>query len=199
MEKRSGGMQGVADERGRCSWVGSDPLMITYHDEEWGVPCHDDRELFERLMLEGFQAGLSWSTILRKRENFFRAFDGWDAERIAAYGPDDLARLMADPGIVRNRLKVEGAVKNARAYLAVRDERGSFDDYVWSFVGGAPLAKPVYASLSEVPVSTSESDALSKDLKRRGFTFVGTTICYAFMQSVGMVNDHIVGCFRAPS
>ena len=199
MEKRSGGMQGVADERGRCSWAGSDPLMIAYHDEEWGVPCHDDRELFERLMLEGFQAGLSWSTILRKRENFFRAFDGWDAERIAAYGPDDLARLMADPGIVRNRLKVEGAVKNARAYLAVRDERGSFDDYVWSFVGGAPLAKPVYASLSEVPVSTSESDALSKDLKRRGFTFVGTTICYAFMQSVGMVNDHIVGCFRAPS
>src|SRR5215217_6296033 len=189
----------VADERERCSWAGSDPLMIAYHDEEWGVPCHDDRELFERLMLEGFQAGLSWSTILRKRDNFFRAFDGWDAERIAAYGPDDLARLMADPGIIRNRLKVEGAVKNARTYLAIREERGSFDNYIWSLVGGAPLAKPVFATMAEVPVSTPESDALSKDLKRRGFTFVGTTICYAFMQSVGMVNDHIVGCFRAPS
>ncbi len=188
----------MADERGRCSWAGSDPLMIAYHDEEWGVPCHDDRELFERLMLEGFQAGLSWSTILRKRENFFRAFDGWDAERIAAYGPDDLARLLADPGIVRNRLKIEGAVKNARAYLAIREERGSFDEYIWSFVGDAPLAKPVFTSMAEVPVSTPESDALSKDLKRRGFTFVGTTICYAFMQSVGMVNDHVAGCFKAP-
>jgi DNA-3-methyladenine glycosylase I len=171
--------------------------MIAYHDDEWGIPCHDDRELFEWLMLEGFQAGLSWSTILRKRENFFRAFDGWDAERIANYGPDDLARLLADPGIVRNRLKVEAAVKNARAYLAIRDERGSFDDYLWSFVDGAPLAKPVPASLAEVPVSTPESDALSKDLKRRGFTFVGTTICYAYMQSVGLVNDHVAGCFRA--
>jgi DNA-3-methyladenine glycosylase I len=190
-------MHEAPDERGRCAWAGTDPLMIAYHDEEWGVPCHNDRELFERLMLEGFQAGLSWSTILHKRQNFLRAFDGWNAERIAGYGPDDLARLLADPGIVRNRLKVEGAVKNARAYLAIRAERGSFDDYVWSFVGGAPLAKPVYATLAEIPVSTPESDALSKDLRRRGFTFVGTTICYAFMQSVGMVDDHVAGCFRA--
>jgi DNA-3-methyladenine glycosylase I len=172
--------------------------MIAYHDDEWGVPCHDDRELFELLMLEGFQAGLSWSTILKKRENFFRAFDGWEPETIAAYGPDDLARLMADPGIVRNRLKVEGAIKNARAYLRIREELGSFDEYIWSFVGGATLAKPVFATVAEIPVSTPESDALSKDLKKRGFTFVGTTICYAYMQSAGMVNDHVVGCFKAP-
>jgi DNA-3-methyladenine glycosylase I len=187
------GDDGVA----RCAWGASDALYAVYHDEEWGVPVYDDRALFERLMLEGFQAGLSWRTILGKRENFFRAFDGWDAVRIAAYGADHLARLMADPGIVRNRLKIEGAVKNARGYLAIREERGSFADYVWSFVGGSPLAKPPYASLAEVPASTPESDAMSKDLRRRGFTFVGTTICYAFMQSVGMTNDHIAGCWRA--
>jgi DNA-3-methyladenine glycosylase I len=189
------GEDGVA----RCAWGAGDPLYMAYHDEEWGVPVYDDRALFERLMLEGFQAGLSWRTILGKRDNFSRAFDGWDPERIAAYGADDLARLLADPGIVRNRLKVEGAVKNARGYLAIRGERGSFADYVWSFVGGAPLTKPAYASLVEVPPSTPESDVMSKDLRRRGFTFVGTTICYAFMQSVGMVNDHVAGCWRAAS
>jgi DNA-3-methyladenine glycosylase I len=181
----------------RCAWGAGDPLYMAYHDDEWGVSIHDDRALFERLMLEGFQAGLSWRTILGKRDNFFRAFDGWDPARIAAYGPDDVARLLADPGIVRNRLKIEGAVKNARGFLAIRDERGSFADHVWSFVDVAPLAKPAYASLAEVPASTPQSDAMSKDLRRRGFTFVGTTICYAFMQSVGMVNDHIAGCFRA--
>ncbi|MGH2561630.1 MAG: DNA-3-methyladenine glycosylase I [Thermomicrobiales bacterium] len=181
----------------RCAWSLGDPLYEAYHDEEWGVPVHDDRELFERLMLEGFQAGLAWITILRKREHFFRAFDGWDAEKIAAYGPDDIARLLADPGIVRNRLKVNGAVQNANAYLRVRDEFGSFDRYIWSFTGGGPLVQPAPATLDDVPASTPESDAMSKDLKRRGFTFVGSTICYAFMQSVGMVNDHVADCFRA--
>jgi DNA-3-methyladenine glycosylase I len=185
------------DGRARCAWGAGDALYMAYHDEEWGVPVYDDRALFERLMLEGFQAGLSWRTILGKRDNFFRAFDGWDPERIAAYGPDDVARLLADPGIVRNRLKIEGAVKNARAYLAVLDERGSFAGYIWSFVGGAPLAKPAPASFAEVPVSTPASDAMSKDLRRRGFTFVGTTICYAFMQSAGLIDDHLVGCWRA--
>ena len=170
------------------------PLDAAYHDTEWGVPCHDDRDLFERLMLEGFQAGLSWSTILAKRENFRRAFDGWDAERVAAYEPRHIARLMADAGIIRNRLKVEGAVKNARAYLAVRDEFGTFDAYIWSFVGGAPLDRPAPATFAEVPATTPESDAMSKALKKRGFTFVGSTICYAFMQSVGMVNDHLSSC-----
>jgi DNA-3-methyladenine glycosylase I len=181
----------------RCAWGAGDALYMAYHDEEWGVPCYDDRALFERLMLEGFQAGLSWRTILGKRDNFSRAFDGWDPERIAAYGPDDVARLMADSGIVRNRLKVEGAIKNARAYLKIREEHSSFAEYIWSFVGGEPMAKPVYASLAEVPASTRESDAMSKELRRRGFTFVGTTICYAFMQSVGMTDDHIAGCWRA--
>ena len=170
------------------------PLDAAYHDSEWGVPCHDDQDLFERLMLEGFQAGLSWSTILAKRENFRRAFDGWDAERIAAYGAEDIGRLMADPGIVRNRLKVEGAVKNARAFLAVRDEFGTFDGYIWSFVGGAPLVRPAPQAFGEVPSTTPESDAMSKALRNRGFTFVGSTICYAFMQSVGMVNDHLADC-----
>jgi DNA-3-methyladenine glycosylase I len=170
------------------------PLDAAYHDTEWGVPCHDDRDLFERLMLEGFQAGLSWSTILAKRANFWRAFDAWDAERIAAYGPDDIARLMADAGIVRNRLKVEAAVKNARAYLAVREEFGTFDEYIWGFVGGAPLERPAPVTFAEVPATTPESDAMSKALKKRGFTFVGSTICYAFMQSVGMVNDHLASC-----
>ena len=183
---------------GRCPWVGADPVMIAYHDQEWGLPCHDDRELFERLMLEGFQAGLSWRTILHKRANFSRAFDGWDAEVIAEYGPDKIAALLADAGIIRNRLKVEGAVKNARAYLTIRRER-TFNDYIWSFVGGSPLVKPTVPTMGEIPVSTPESDAMSKDLRRRGFTFVGTTICYAFMQSVGMVNDHVVGCFLAPA
>ncbi len=175
-------------------WGMLDAAYARYHDTEWGVPCHDDGELFERLLLEGFQAGLSWSTILNKRENFRAAFDSWDAAKVAAYGPEEIARLMADAGIVRNRLKVEGAVKNARAFLAARTEFGTFDRYIWSFVGGAPLPMERRTSIGEVPATTAESDAMSKALKKRGFTFVGSTICYAFMQSVGMVNDHLVGC-----
>ena len=181
----------------RCWWCVGDPVYEAYHDEEWGVPVRDDRALFERLMLEGFQAGLSWITILRRRDGFARAFEGWNPERIAAYGPDDIARLLADPGIIRNRLKVEGAVRNARAYLRLQETEGSFADYVWGFVGGEPLVRPRITSRSEVPVTTPESDALSKDLKRRGFTFVGSTICYAFMQSAGLVDDHAAGCWRA--
>ena len=168
--------------------------MAAYHDGEWGVPCHDDGELFERLMLEGFQAGLSWSTILNKREGFRRAFEGWASEKLANYGPDDIARLMADPGIVRNRLKCAAAVKNARSFLAAQAEYGSFDAYIWSFASDAPLVRPIPVSMAEVPASTTESDAMSKALKKRGFTFVGSTICYAFMQSVGMVNDHLAEC-----
>ena len=181
----------------RCWWPGTDPLYQRYHDEEWGTPCHDDRQLFQKLMLDGFQAGLSWITILRKREHFFRAFAGWDPELIAAYGPDEVARLMADPGIVRNRLKVEASIKNARAYLRLRDELGSFDRYLWGFVGGETLRRPSPPTRDQIPTRTPESDALSKDLKRRGFAFVGTTIVYAFMQAVGMVDDHVAGCFRA--
>lgn len=165
--------------------------MADYHDREWGRPCHDDRQLFERLMLEGFQAGLSWSTILNKRENFRRAFEGWDVARIAAYGTDDRARLLADSGIVRNRLKVHGAVQNAGAFLRLEAVHGSFDAYIWGFCGEQRQAPAVPA---EVPSRTTESDAMSKELKAAGMTFVGTTICYAFMQSVGMVNDHLAGC-----
>ena len=190
-------MTTIAPAVQRCSWAGTDPLMIAYHDTEWGVPCHDDRDLFERLLLEGFQAGLSWLTILRKRENFRRAFDGFDPERIAAYGAADRERLLADAGIVRNRLKVDAAIRNAEAFLAVQNEIGAFDTYVWSFVGDAPLTRPRPRAIAEVPVTTAESDTLSKDLKRRGFAFVGSTICYAYMQSVGMVDDHVVDCFRA--
>ncbi len=179
----------------RCEWAGEDPLMVAYHDEEWGVPCHDDRDLFERLILEGFQAGLSWSTILRKREAFIRAFDGFDPEIVAGYGPDDVTRLLGDAGIVRNRLKVAAAITNARAFLSVQDTFGSFDAYIWQF---APQnARPRPQSLADVPVTTAESDAMSKDLKQRGFRFVGSTICYAFMQSAGLVDDHVEGCFRA--
>ena len=179
----------------RCGWAGSDPLYLAYHDDEWGVPKRDDRELFELLILEGFQAGLAWITILRKREGFRRAFDGFDPERIAAYGDADIARLLADPGIVRNRLKVAAAVGNARAFLAAMEEPGGFSGLVWSF---APPPRPVRpASLAEVPATTAESDAMSAELKRRGFRFVGGTICYAFMQSAGLVDDHVAGCFRA--
>ncbi len=178
----------------RCEWAGTDPLMVAYHDEEWGMPCHDDRALFERLLLEGFQAGLSWQTILRKRDNFRRAFDDFDPERIAAYDEADVARLLEDPGIVRNRLKVRAAIDNARAMLAVAEEFGSFDHYLWQF---APEPGPRPASLADVPASTAASDAMSRDLKKRGFRFVGSTICYAFMQSAGLVDDHVVGCFRA--
>ena len=184
-----------ADDVSRCEWATSDPLYIAYHDEEWGVPCRDDDELFERLMLEGFQAGLSWITILRKRDTFARAFDGWNAETIAAYGEDDVARLLADPGIVRNRLKVRGAIQNAKAYLALKERGQSFSEYCWGFVEGEPIvSRPL--SLADVPATTPLATAMSKDLKKRGFTFVGPTIVYAFMQSVGMVDDHVVTCFR---
>jgi DNA-3-methyladenine glycosylase I len=174
-----------------------DELYVKYHDEEWGVPVHDDRELFERLMLEGFQAGLSWRTILYKREHFFRAFDGWDPEIIANYGPEKIAELLNDPGIVRNRLKVNGAVRNAQAFLQVVADEGSFDKFIWSFTGGGTLSYAHPQTLADIPAKTAESDMMSKELQRRGFTFVGSTICYAFMQSVGMVNDHVAGCFRA--
>ena len=188
------------DGRPRCPWAGRDPLMVAYHDREWGVPCHDDRELFERLVLEGFQAGLSWSTILRKRPAFAVAFAGWDVARVAAFGPDDVARLLADPGIVRNRAKVAATIANAAAFRVVQGEWGSFDRYLWSWAWsptGAPAPRPAPATMADVPALTPESTALSKDLRRRGFGFVGPTICYAMMQSVGMVDDHVVGCFRA--
>nr|AIT69700.1 DNA-3-methyladenine glycosylase [uncultured bacterium] len=183
-----------AAEKLPTCWGPSDALMAAYHDTEWGVPCHDDEELFERLMLEGFQAGLSWSTILNKRENFRRAFDGWAPERVAAYGPDKVASLLDDPGIVRNRLKVAGAVKNAQAFLATSGQFGTFDAYIWSFVGGMPLVQPAPQTWKDVPAKTPQSDQMSKALQQRGFTFVGSTICYAFMQSVGMVNDHLADC-----
>jgi DNA-3-methyladenine glycosylase I len=179
----------------RCEWAGSDPLMIAYHDEEWGVPCHDDRDLFERLTLEGFQAGLSWSTILRKRQAFIRAFDGFDATIVARYGPDDVDRLLSDAGIVRNRLKVAAAISNAQAFLDTREAFGSFDTYIWQFAPDGRGPRP--RSLADIPATTPESDAMSKDLKRRGFRFVGSTICYAFMQSAGLVDDHVETCFRA--
>jgi DNA-3-methyladenine glycosylase I len=178
---------------GRCSWAGSDPLYVRYHDEEWGVPSHDDRHLFEMLILEGAQAGLSWITILRKRPAYRKAFDRFDPKKVARYDARKVRALLADEGIVRNRLKVEGAVKNAKAFLAVQREFGSFDAYVWRFVDGAPKNNRP-RTMNDVPPRTAESDALSKDLKKRGFTFVGSTICYAFMQAVGMVNDHVATC-----
>ncbi|TMB66220.1 MAG: DNA-3-methyladenine glycosylase I [Chloroflexi bacterium] len=181
----------------RCKWDPWGDLMLRYHDEEWGVPSHDDRHLFEMLILEGAQAGLSWTTILNKRENYRRTFDGFDFEKIARYGETDVARLLGDAGIVRNRAKIEAAIGNARAVLALREERGSFDAYIWRFVGGVPKRNE-FRSLRDLPASTAESDVMSKELKKRGFRFVGSTICYAFMQAVGMVNDHEVGCFRYP-
>lgn len=179
----------------RCPWPGDDPLMIAYHDTEWGVPLHDDRRLFEFLVLEGMQAGLSWSAILRKRENFRRAFEGFDPARVAAYSQDDINRLLTDEGIIRNRLKVEAAVNNARKFLAVQEEFGSFDSYLWQFIGGKPT-RHRFRSVSDVPATTKESDLISRDLMRRGFKFVGSTIVYAHMQATGMVNDHVVSCFR---
>ena len=169
--------------------------MLRYHDEEWGVPSHDDRHLFEMIILEGTQAGLSWNTILNKRENYRRAFDSFDYDKIARYAPEDVERLMGDAGIVRNRMKIAATIGNAKALLAVREEFGSFDAYIWQFVGGSPK-RNAFRSLRDLPSSTPESDAMSKELKKRGFRFVGSTICYAFMQAVGMVNDHEVGCFR---
>jgi DNA-3-methyladenine glycosylase I len=179
----------------RCAWCGEDPLYVAYHDREWGVPLHDDRSLFEFIVLEGAQAGLSWITVLRKRENYRRAFHDFDAERIARYGEADVARLLADPGIVRNRLKIRGAIANARATLAVIEEFGSLDAYLWQFVDGRPVIN-AWTDLRQVPARTPQSDAMSKDMKARGYKFVGSTICYAHMQASGMVNDHVAGCFR---
>jgi DNA-3-methyladenine glycosylase I len=179
----------------RCPWAGSDPLYLAYHDDEWGVPVHDDRRLFEMLILEGAQAGLSWYTILRKREAYRTAFDEFDPAVVAGYDQEKLDALLADPGIVRNRLKIRGAVTNARAFLEIQREAGSFDAYLWPFVGGTPRQNR-WQTLAEVPAKTDASDALSRDLKKRGMTFVGSTIVYAFMQATGMVNDHLVGCFR---
>ena len=178
----------------RCSWATND-LSIRYHDEEWGVPTHDDRRLFEFLILEGAQAGLSWDTILRKRENYRAAFDEFDPELIAKYDRRKMRTLLADPGIIRNRLKIESAVKNAKAFLQVKDEFGSFDAYIWRFVDGRPRDNSL-TSKSKIPASTPQSDVMSKDLRKRGFSFVGTTISYAFMQAVGLVNDHRIDCFR---
>ncbi|MFZ4507682.1 MAG: DNA-3-methyladenine glycosylase I [Fimbriimonas sp.] len=182
-----------SDLEGRCEWCGTDPLYVAYHDEEWGAPCHDDRHLFEFLILEGAQAGLSWITVLRRREGYRRAYLGFDPATVAAFGDDDVARLLADPGIIRNRSKVAASIGNARAFLAIQAEFGSFDAYVWGFVGGAPLVNR-WARLDELPAKTEISDALSKDLQRRGMKFVGSTIIYAWMQSMGLVNDHLVGC-----
>jgi len=183
------------DGRTRCPWGLGDPRYLDYHDDEWGVPLRDARRLFELLNLEGAQAGLAWITILRKRDGYQRAFDGWDPERIAAYGPKDEGRLLADPGIVRNRAKVRATIANAAAYLRLAEELGSFDAYLWSFVDGRPIQNR-HGSLDEIPAETDLSHTLSRDLRRRGFTFVGPTITYAFMQSAGLVNDHLVSCFR---
>jgi DNA-3-methyladenine glycosylase I len=181
-------------EKSRCDWAKTEP-NISYHDSEWGVPHHDDRALFELLILEGAQAGLSWSTILNKRDGYRRAFDKFDARRIARYDAPKIKQLMGNPAIVRNRLKITATVQNAKTFLAVQKEFGSFDAYIWRFVGNQPIQN-AWRSLSEVPARTAVSDALSKDLKKRGFKFVGSTICYAFMQATGMVNDHVLGCFR---
>jgi DNA-3-methyladenine glycosylase I len=178
----------------RCAWANNE-LATRYHDEEWGVPLHDDRGLFEFLILEGAQAGLSWNTILNKRDNYRKAFEGFDPERVALYNRRKVQQLLGDPGIVRNKLKIASAVENAKAFLRVQEEFGSFDAYIWQFVGGKPRVNSP-KSFKQVPARTAESDAMSKDLKRRGFNFVGSTICYAFMQAVGMVNDHVVECFR---
>jgi len=179
----------------RCAWAGTDPLYVAYHDLEWGVPIHDDRLLIEFLILEGAQAGLSWSTILKKREGYRRAYDEFDPAIVAQYGEAKINDLLANAGIVRNRRKIEASVTNAQAYLKIQEQYGSFVVYVWQFVGGKPLQNS-WKSLQEIPANTPESDALSKDLLKRGFKFVGTTICYAFMQAAGMVNDHTVDCYR---
>jgi DNA-3-methyladenine glycosylase I len=179
----------------RCPWPGEDPLYVAYHDTEWGVPVHDDRRHFEFLLLDGAQAGLSWLTILRKRENYRRAFSGFNPRAVARFDQRKVEALLADPGIVRNRLKIEGAIAGARAFLAVQKEFGSFDRYIWSFVGGR-TARNSWMELREIPSRTPESEAMSRDLVKRGFRFVGPTICYAYMQAAGLVNDHVVTCFR---
>ena len=181
----------------RCPWAGTDPLYVAYHDHEWGVPAHDDRHLFEMLVLEGAQAGLSWLTILRKRLRYREVFDRFDPQLVAGYGEAKVASLLADAGIVRNRLKIGAAITNAQAFLAVQGEFGSFDAYLWQFVDGRPRVN-TWREMREVPAKTAESDALSKDLQKRGFRFVGSTICYAYMQAVGVVNDHLVTCPRHP-
>lgn len=179
----------------RCPWSGSQDFYVHYHDTEWGVPVHDDRTLFEFLVLEGAQAGLSWSTILKKRENYRKAFAGFDPAKVGRFGARDMTRLLGDPGIVRNRLKIESAIDNARAFLEVQEEHGSFDRWIWSFVGGRPVQN-AFESMKQVPAKTPLSDTVSKELKKRGFRFVGSTIVYAHMQATGMVNDHLVSCFR---
>jgi len=188
-------MPAKSSDRKRCGWVGTDPLYLEYHDREWGVPLRDDAQLFEMIILEGAQAGLSWITVLKKRENYRRAFDQFDASKIARYDGRKKRALLNDAGIIRNRLKIDATIGNARAFLDIVNEFGSFSDYLWDFVDGRPVVNR-WCKVSEVPVSTKNSDALSKALKKRGFKFVGTTICYSFMQAVGMVNDHTRDCFR---
>lgn len=179
----------------RCEWANTNNLYMKYHDDEWGVPLHNDKELFEFLILEGAQAGLSWSTILKKRDHYRKAYDNFDARKIAGYSDKKVTQLLSNPGIVRNRLKVHASIVNAKAFLKIQDEFGSFNKYIWGFVGGKRVIN-TWKKLSEIPSHTRESDAMSKDLKKRGFKFVGSTICYAFMQAVGMVNDHMTNCFR---
>ena len=179
----------------RCAWCGEDPLYISYHDNEWGVPVHDDRLLFEFLVLEGAQAGLSWLTVLRKRENYRKAFDNFEISRVARYGQKEIDRLLLDPGIIRNRLKIESAIKNARGILDIQKEYGSFDAFLWQYVDGRPVQN-CPKSMADLPATSTISDQLSKDLKKRGFNFVGSTICYSLMQAVGLVNDHFADCFR---
>ncbi len=185
----------IQQQVSRCTWAGNDPLYQKYHDEEWGIPVHDDRKFFEMLILEGAQAGLSWITILRKRENYRKAFNNFDAKKIAKYDSKKVKQLLQNEGIVRNRLKIAAAIQNAKCFLAVQKEFGPFDKYIWQFVNGKPIINK-RKSLKDIPAMTKESDVMSKDLKKRGFKFVGSTICYAFMQAVGMVNDHTTYCFR---
>jgi len=179
----------------RCAWAGEDPLYVSYHDQEWGVPVYDDQALFAKLLLDGAQAGLSWITILRKRESYYAAFDDFDPEKMARYDETKIAALLDNPGIIRNRQKVNAFVRNAQAYLTLQDELGPFSDYLWGFVGGSPIVN-IWETMRELPATSPESEAMSKALKKRGFSFVGPTICYAFMQAVGMVNDHTTNCFR---
>jgi DNA-3-methyladenine glycosylase I len=188
-------MIGTHTELTRCTWPGTDPIYVAYHDDEWGVPERDDQKLFEKLILDGAQAGLSWITILRKREGYRKAFDQFDPEKIARYSEKKIEKLLLDPGIVRNRLKINSAVTNAQAYLKLKEGGQSFADYLWQFTGGRTIQNE-WTGLKQLPATSAESDAMSKDLKKRGFKFVGSTICYAFMQATGMVNDHIVTCFR---
>ncbi len=183
------------DEKTRCPWCGADPLYVNYHDKEWGVPIYDDQLLFAKLVLDGAQAGLSWITILRKRENYWQAFDNFNPEIIARYDDSKLAELMQNPGIVRNRLKIEAAVKNAKGYLTIKEEHGSFSDFLWQFVDGVPIQNR-WQTMADLPTETAVSRTMSKALKQYGFNFVGPTICYAFMQAVGLCNDHLVSCFR---